>query len=134
MCLGDSVPPRPAGQSPLVWLTISVMLVTIIIGGVVMGSLYTDNTNLSHRLNVLEGEMLVIRDMIAQVQTDQWGFRLSIRISDAQQILNKLFQTLNITSQLWILNLDTSIVFSTIFVIKKYFEILSNLNESLMYA
>lgn len=71
MCLGDSVPPRPAGQSPLVWLTISVMLVTIIIGGVVMGSLYTDNTNLSHRLNVLEGEMLVIRDMIAQVQTDQ---------------------------------------------------------------
>ena len=49
MCLGDSVPPRPAGQSPLVWLTISVMLVTIIIGGVVMGSLYTDNTNLSHR-------------------------------------------------------------------------------------
>ena len=71
MCLGDSVPPRPAGQSPLVWLTISVMLVTIIIGGVVMGSLYTDNMNLSHRLNVLEGEMLVIRDMIAQVQTDQ---------------------------------------------------------------
>ena len=44
------------------------MLVVIIISGVVMGLLYTDNTNLHHRLNVLEGEMLVIRDLISQVR------------------------------------------------------------------
>ena len=36
--------------------------------GVIMGLLYTDNTNLHHRLNVLEGEMLVIRDLISQVR------------------------------------------------------------------
>ena len=44
------------------------MLVVIIISGVVMGLLYTDNTNLHHRLNVLEGEMLVIRDLMSQVR------------------------------------------------------------------
>ena len=51
-----------------VWLTISFMLAVIIISGVIMGLLYTDNTNLHHRLNVLEGEMLVMRDLISQVR------------------------------------------------------------------
>ena len=50
------------------WLTISCMLIVIIISGVIMGLLYADNTNLHHRLNVLEGEMLVIRDLISQVR------------------------------------------------------------------
>ena len=50
------------------WLTIAFMLVVIIISGVIMGLLYADNTNLHHRLNVLEGEMLVIRDLISQVR------------------------------------------------------------------
>ena len=67
--LSSGQTPRPTNQlQAAVWLAISVMLVVIIISGVVMGLLYTDNTNLHHRLNVLEGEMLVIRDLMRQVR------------------------------------------------------------------
>ena len=52
------------------WLTISFMLVVILIAGVIMALLYVDNTNLHHRLNVLEGEMLVMRDLMSQVRPD----------------------------------------------------------------
>ena len=60
---------QPANQVQITaWLTLSFMLIVIIISGVIMGLLYTDNTNLHHRLNVLEGEMLVIRDLMSQVR------------------------------------------------------------------
>ena len=49
------------------WLTISVMVVLIIISGVVTGLLYKDNLSLHDRINRMEGEMLVIRDLISQV-------------------------------------------------------------------
>lgn len=60
---------RPSSQLTMAaWLSISLMLVLIVTTGVIVGLLYTDNTNLHHRLNVLEGEMLVIRDLISQVR------------------------------------------------------------------
>ena len=65
---GKSSALRSQRSHMAVWLTISFMLAVIIISGVIMGLLYADNTNLHHRLNVLEGEMLVMRDLISQVR------------------------------------------------------------------
>ena len=65
---GQASPPRSQSYQMAAWLTISFTLIVVIISGVIMGLLYTDNTNLHHRLNVLEGEMLVIRDLISQVR------------------------------------------------------------------
>ena len=60
---------QPANQLQMTaWLTISFMLIVLIISGVIMGLLYTDNANLHHRLDVLEGEMLVMRDLVSQVR------------------------------------------------------------------
>ena len=65
---GQTEAARSERSQMAAWLTISIMLIVIIISGVIMGLLYADNTNLHHRLNVLEGEMLVIRDLISQVR------------------------------------------------------------------
>lgn len=48
-------------------LTLSLVILLIVMGGVAMGILYGDNIKLQHRLDILEGEMLVIREMVRQV-------------------------------------------------------------------
>ena len=64
MSSGDPLPPRHT------CLTLSLVIFILLIGGVLMGILYTDNTKLGQRLAVLEGEMVVMRELISQVETD----------------------------------------------------------------
>ena len=42
-------------------------MVMMIVMGVIVGLIYTDNVEMNHRLNVLEGEVLALRDMLHQV-------------------------------------------------------------------
>ena len=51
----------------MIWMITLIMMVMMIVMGVIVGLIYTDNVEMNHRLNVLEGEVLVLRDMLHQV-------------------------------------------------------------------
>ena len=52
----------------MTWVITMMMTVMMVVMGVIVGSIYRDNVEMNHRLNVLEGEVLVLRDMLHQVK------------------------------------------------------------------
>jgi len=53
-------------SNSMTWVITLIMMVMMIVMGVIVGLIYRDNVEMNHRLNVLEGEVLVLRDMLHQ--------------------------------------------------------------------
>ena len=65
----------------MTWVITLIMTVMMVVMGVIVGLIYRDNVEMNHRLNVLEGEVLVLRDMLQQVTHNKQAEKLKSRKS-----------------------------------------------------
>ena len=58
-------------MNSVIWVLMVIILILMIVMGVILGQLYNTQEMMNQRINYLEGEVLVLQDMLNQVRFNE---------------------------------------------------------------